>query len=255
MMWKAIGNSVIGTSHLARGATCEDAIQFRVLPDSHGGDVLICCVSDGAGSATHAAYAAQYCTKYAVEALDALVARQAVIAESDIYEIVENIYEHLAGEAKANETELNEYSCTLLGCCITGSKAVFFQIGDGAIVRIDSSGFYSPVWWPDNGEYQNSTSFLVDDMAFSNLNISIIEDSINEVAIFTDGLQMLALNMEPRQAHQPFFTGMFKYLRLADDVDKVSILQRKAAEYLDSTTINSRTDDDKTLFLATRLQQ
>jgi hypothetical protein len=77
---------------------------------------------------------------------------------------------------------------------------------------------------------------------------------VDEVAIFTDGLQMLALNMESRTVHQPFFSDLFRYLRMANDADKVSILNGKLATYLDSPGINGRTDDDKTLFLATRLE-
>jgi hypothetical protein len=41
---------------------------------------------------------------------------------------------------------------------------------------------------------------------------------------------------------------------MADSADKTEMLNKRLAEYLDSTQINERTDDDKTLFLATRLK-
>jgi len=46
---------------------------------------------------------------------------------------------------------------------------------------------------------------------------------------------------------------MFRSLRMAGDDSKIDILNKKLSDYLSSEIINSRTDDDKTLFLATKL--
>ena len=54
------------------------------------------------------------------------------------------------------------------------------------MVRNDGSGFYIPIWWPFNGEYQNTTSFIIDDRSFSHLNILALDEQVNEVALFTD---------------------------------------------------------------------
>lgn len=249
--WKAIGCSAAGTSHTEVGKPCEDAVTYTIV--ATGNPVLIGCVCDGAGSAAFGGYAATFCANYILKSLTELARMDAEFGEEAIFSMLEQIYYALAREAELQDVALNEYSCTVLACFVTGERALFFQIGDGAIVRGDSSGYYVPVWMPQNGEYQNSTSFLIDDKRFSNLKISIIEEQFNEVALFTDGLQLLALNMEAENVHQPFFSPLFKYLRLASDGDKIAVLQRKLAEYLDSSQINDRTDDDKTLFLATRL--
>ncbi len=253
MKWKTIGNSVKGTSHLATGKNCEDAIQYRVVTDGEGKEILLCCASDGAGSAKYAVDASFYTTRKIIDGLADPAFIESGFTETGLYSIVEHIYAGLTEGANDNGVALNEYSCTLLGCFITADKAAFFQVGDGAIVRNDGSGFYTPVWWPQNGEYQNATSFLVDDPTFSNLKITILNEAVNEVAIFTDGLQMLALNMEASNAHQPFFTPLFNHLQMADDEQKINVLNRKLEEFLNSAAINDRTDDDKTLFLATRL--
>lgn len=253
MSWKAIGKSVIGTSHTAGGKGCEDALQYAIIKDLDGTEALICCVSDGAGSALYAAEASEYCTRQVIDELSGFAASGTDVAEADIYNMLEDIYEGLLAKAEENEAEPNEYSCTLLGCYITRRKAVFFQIGDGAIIRNDADDFYTHIWWPHNGEYQNATSFLIDDNTFSNLNVTIIEEPIDEVALFSDGLQLLVLSTESRQVHQPFFTVLFRHLRMATDDERINLLNHKLEEYLDSKTINDRTDDDKTLFLATRL--
>lgn len=253
MSWKAIGQSVIGTSHTAAGKECEDAIAYRIVntPDNH--EVLICCASDGAGSALYAGWASEYTVNTVMEFATDLVANGNELDEGLLYTMLETVYEGLEKEAEEKEVELNEFSCTLLGCIATTTQTAFFQVGDGAIVRNDGSDFYTTVWWPENGEYQNTTSFLIDDSTFSNVNMQIINEGIDELAIFTDGLQLLALNIETQSVHQPFFSGMLKHLRMADDAQKTNVLYRKLGEYLDSAIINERTDDDKTLFLATRL--
>lgn len=99
----------------------------------------------------------------------------------------------------------------------------------------------------------NSTTFLIDDPNFRNLKTKIIEESIQEVAIFTDGLQMLTLNNESESVHQPFFKDLFKWLRMVSSEEHLSVLNGKLSAYLSGNVINSRTDDDKTLLLATRL--
>jgi hypothetical protein len=252
MMWKTIGQSVAGTSHITSAKGCEDATTYTSVQYREE-EALICACSDGAGSALYAAVASAYATREVISLATAMLQSNDEWQEADIFAMLENIYDGLATEAANREAALEEFSCTLLGCIITPSRSAFFQVGDGAIVRNDGTDFYTPVWWPYNGEYQNTTAFLTDDSTLNNVNILITEEPVTEVAIFTDGLQMLALNTETRTAHQPFFTDLFRYLRMASDEEKINVLNRKLAEYLDSKNINDRTDDDKTLLLATML--
>jgi len=253
MRWKAIGQSVTGTSHLQFNKTCEDAVSYAVIPNNAGEEeVLVCCASDGAGSATHAAKASNYITTATVEILSNCIKRNRDITEAVLQEMFESLYDELVKMASAG-VELNEFSCTLLGCVVFNNKAVFFQTGDGAIIRDDGNGNYVTVWWPQNGEYNNTTSFFIDDASFGHIKKVVVEETISEVGLFTDGLQLLALNNENLNVHQPFFTGMYKWLSMAKTNDDITVLNRKLREYLGSDSINNRTDDDKTLFLATRL--
>ncbi len=253
MSWQVIGKSVKGTSHTATGNECEDAARFDIVQDENGDDVLLCCASDGAGSALYAAEASATVTQEVVKRMAAWLQSGKELDESAVYAVLEDVYDILQKQATAVEAELNDFSCTLLGCCIAPAQAIFFQLGDGAIARLTDSG-YAHIWWPDNGEYQNATSFLIDDPNFGSLKILVLDEPVDEVALFTDGLQMLALNYEQQQIHQPFFNALFPSLRLADAAEKRTILNRRLEEYLDSTAINARTDDDKTLLLATRLK-
>ena len=72
------------------------------------------------------------------------------------------------------------------------------------------------------------------------------------MALLTDGLQGLALRFDTREAHGPFFEPMFARLRAEGEGEPESLREELRA-FLGSAPVNQRTDDDKTLVLATRL--
>ena len=74
---------------------------------------------------------------------------------------------------------------------------------------------------------------------------------MRECALLTDGLQLLALNFAKRSAHTAFFAPFFTTLRAAPEPTDLVVDLRA---FLDSSSVNSRTDDDKTLLLATRTE-
>ena len=49
--WRTAHASVIGTSHTATGAPCQDAGDCEVLAAADGSEILVAAVADGAGSA------------------------------------------------------------------------------------------------------------------------------------------------------------------------------------------------------------
>lgn len=253
MKWKAIGQSVIGTSHMQSGKACEDAVNYTIVQRPQQQDVLVCCASDGAGSAKYAQQASAFITGEITAKLTEMAVAGEEVDETALLTLFEGVYDAFVQMAANANEPLNEFSCTVLGAMVYPEKAVFFQTGDGAIIRDDGSGSYVPVWWPHNGEYSNTTSFFIDDASFSNLKILVLHQPVTEVGIFTDGLQLLALNNEAMNVHQPFFTGMFKWLRKTVAEEDIAILNKKLREYLAGELINSRTDDDKTLFIATKL--
>jgi len=252
MRWKVIGQNCIGTSHSKSNKSCEDSINY-ILVNNDEEEVLICCISDGAGSAKYAAEASSFVTKNVIDTLSEWVLKKKEIDENSIVVLGEMLFDKLSEKAMGRKVKLNEFSCTALGCVIFDKRALFFQVGDGAIIREDNNQSYTTIWWPDNGEYSNTTHFLIDDYNLSFLKKVTIEESIKEVAILTDGLQLLTLNSETRSVHQPFFSDLFKWLRLARNQNDIDILNKRLYQYLDSEIINVRTDDDKTLLLATRL--
>ena len=254
MRWKVIGQSVVGSSHVQFGKTCEDAQYHQIVQLVNDEEALICFASDGAGSAKYAEKASSTAVLSAVRLASNWLNEKEEVTDRVLIQLVEHIYDELEKMANLAGVPKNEFSCTLLGCIVLPDQAGFLQIGDGAIIRNDGYGNFNHIWWPHNGEYQNTTAFLIDDPNLSNLKVKVIAEAIAEVGIFTDGLQMLTLNNENLSVHQPFFNNLFPLLRRAEDPDHLSILNSRLIDYLSGPLINSRTDDDKTLLLATRVK-
>jgi hypothetical protein len=84
--------------------------------------------------------------------------------------------------------------------------------------------------------------------------IKLWREEIVNVAVLTDGLQMLALNMIVGDGgsvtaipHKPFFLPLFEFVANAED--KI-LAKEQLHRFLSSERITQRTDDDLTLVLA-----
>lgn len=169
------------------------------------------------------------------------------MTDDDVTEWFRFAHRALAAKAEQACVDLREFATTAMLALVGESFAIFGQIGDGAIAV---NGDHRPVFWPDNGEYFNTTVFLTDQDYERCLRITKVDGPINELAMFTDGLQLLALNFGNQTVHRPFFESMFRVMRECDDIDR---LRPDLVAFLDSAPVNSRTDDDKTLILAQRV--
>jgi hypothetical protein len=154
----------------------------------------------------------------------------------------------LALEACLRNLDVREFACTLLTAIVAPRHAAFAQVGDGAIV-VWRENAYQTVFWPQTGEYANTTYFLTNPDYEDRLEFRILEEEVEELALFTDGLQMLALHYQSRTVHGPFFAPMFQALHRAANAEE---LDGPLVRFLTSRAVNDRTDDDKTLILATR---
>ena len=152
-------------------------------------------------------------------------------------------------EAAQRQAGLRDLACTLLLAVVGDHSAAFAQIGDGAMVTCYGEE-YRPVFWPQAGEYANTTYFLTQDDFADHVEFVRFDERIDELAIFSDGLQRLALNIAGRMGHRPFFEPLFTRLRAAASGDD---LREPLRQFLESPRVAQRSDDDKTLILATRV--
>jgi len=179
-------------------------------------------------------------------------------AESDVVhtrrfalDTLDSIKAILQNEALQVNLRIREFACTLLVAIVSGNRSTFWQIGDGAICfRFPSEEQYRFAFWPVKGEYANATYFVTDEESLNELEFDTIEDSPADLALFSDGLERLALDFKTGEVHTKFFAGFFPYL-YREAAGRLIEIEQKLEEFLGSDRINSKTDDDKTLILAT----
>jgi len=224
--------------------------------DAGGSEVLVAVASDGAGTATLAQLGSRLACDLFVDEVKANVEggnTRALLSDNFIADWIGKFRRIAVGWSRADSARIQDFACTLLAAVVWSDRMVYFQIGDGAIVvsRRDEPDRYLVVCWPQQGEYANTTNFLTDADATEKVVREARSGSIDEVAVFTDGMQRLALDYRAQSAHGPFFAPLFAWLR-----PRIGGYSRELSDslavYLNSEKINSRTDDDKTLILATR---
>jgi len=250
MSWKVAASSVTGSSHTNRGESGQDFCRAGSIRLSDA-EYFIGLVADGAGSTTDGGRGAEIaCDSLHASILDAL--RQdgdiAAIPDATIRQWVTTARDAIAQEANEKGKRLRDFACTLLGAVAGDGHTFFFQIGDGAIViRVD--GAYETVFWPEQGEYANTTFFISDETYLDTLSIVHRDAAPDEIALFTDGIQNLALSFAQKQAHAGFFQPLFAALR-NDPATAFSDFAGQLRRFLLRDDVSARSDDDKTLVLA-----
>lgn len=255
-MWKYGFASIAGTWHVKASLPVQDACCAEVFITAQGEEVLIAVASDGAGSAAQAQFGSTLACDFFVAEVRAHFAggrSWQQLADDFIGGWIEKFQQQVLRETGQAESELPDFACTLLAVVIGRACAVYFQLGDGAMVVAgrEEPDRYVVVCWPQQGEYANTTNFVTDADAAEKVFREWRQGAIDEVALFTDGIQSLVLDYRAQTAHVPFFASLFAWLR-ARGVGQSRELAERLADYLNSEKINARTDDDKTLLLATR---
>lgn len=232
--WRAVCASATGSSHRARDEPGQDAVLVRGLPD--GG--LAVAVADGAGSAPLAAEGSALAVAAAVAAVE---------MGFDVAGAFEVAREALGGDDEARAARA---TTLLLAVFDAGDGALHVgQVGDGFVVVQRSSGLDVVVPAPER-EYLNETTFLSSAAWQDDLRVATAEtdaDGIEAVALSTDGLQLVALDLAAGGAPHPgFFAPLFSWAAGEDPSDA------ELAAFLASERVAERTDDDVTLALVVR---
>ncbi len=249
-MWKYLAQSVTGTSPLHSGLPCQHSCAARVV-ELADQPVLVLACSDGAGSAALSQFGSQLACQTLVDLVSGELRLYRAFDKVDrprAQQWVHEVHQRLGAEADLREAELRQLACTLLFAVVGRQGAAFGQLGDGAIIIGRPEG-YEHVFWPQSGEYINTTYFVTDARFADRLEFCWHDQPPDEVALLTDGLQMLALDYARQRVHSPFFAPMFVSLRAGDP----AVLEGPMRSFLESPTLAERTDDDKTLVLATRM--
>lgn len=254
--WRYAFASVAGSSHEKNGVGCQDASACRIIQTGNGEAVLIAAVSDGAGSANFSGLGSALACDLFIDGVDDHFQCRRTpeeLGEQFAREWVQQFQQAIARKAVCCQAKPRDFACTILTAVVGTDWAVFMQVGDGAIVTSlhDNSESYDWIFWPDNGEFANSTYFATESAAHKNIRIIFQRKIIDRVALFTDGMQRLTLHYESKTAFQPFFRPIFEELNSASN-EQMEKMNLNLAAFLKSPDVNARSDDDKTLIIASR---
>ena len=236
--WQVLGASVVGTTHQERDVPCEDAHATRVTATG----LMVVAVADGAGSAPRAARGAKIAVEAAVTAIeDDDVGDLDAVASAAVHAA------RFAVETEAGEEDVSELACTLIVVVTDGKALAHAQVGDGGVV-IRRNNAYEALAAPERGEYLNETCFITSASWEEQLCVGSTDAcGIDAFGVFTDGVQLLALDLVNGEPHPGFFAPLFDWASKphADTADLDA--------FLASERVGARTDDDKTLVLVTRV--
>jgi hypothetical protein len=155
--------------------------------------------------------------------------------------------QRLADEAAQQGWGLRELAATLIVLVSTEQCTAAAHVGDGAAVLHDPASGYVLLSAPQGGEYVNETTFLVSANYLDAAQFDCWPGRAAQVALFTDGLQRLALQLPLGKPHAPFFTPLFQFAQTAGPAAEAQL-----AAFLRAPRIAERADDDLTLLLAVR---
>lgn len=252
--WRYAHASVIGSAHVVQNTVCQDRFSCRVI-ETVSGEVLIAAVADGAGSTssgqTGAEIACDFFAEQAMEFLKAANASVESLTEEFGKRWISYLQAKIAAVALEEEKPVREFASTFVGAIVDKSGAAFYQIGDGAIVYSVSGASSSYCFGiePAEAEYVNMTDFITDATATERLRFNFVEEAIEDLILFSDGIFAVAVDYQTSKPHEPFLVPMIAPLRRGNDTDG---LNEKLERFLASPKINEKTDDDKTIILASR---
>ena len=253
--WRWASASAIGTSHGRAGTPCQDACRHLRLRTA-GGPVLVGVVCDGAGSAAHSDVGSALAADTFVDLVQSHFERGGNLVDVDAQTAsgwLAKVAETLEVHADQFDRAVRDYACTLVAAVVGEDAAAFLQVGDGAIVvsQGDTDG-WSWVFWPQHGEYSNTTNFVVSPDLAEVTDFALTPGRVREFAVFSDGIENLVLHHATRTVHEPFFERVMTPLRASTAIGHDGSLSEGLGRYLDTAQFNDRTDDDKTLLIATR---
>lgn len=249
-MWQAIGASAIGTGHVKNKRPCQDSHGYRILKDC-----IIAAAADGLGSAKRSEKGSELAVRSCLDYLEESLS----ISQPDTIEELENIIrfafiesrEALESVSEKENNPLRDYATTLLTVIALPDSLITGHVGDGGIVGMKQDGSCEMLSAPLKMEYANQVIPITADNLINHIRLSVYDEPYLAVALFTDGIQSLAMQLSDNTPHEPFFMPFFQGISKPMDTIDTS---GKLADFLSSERVCRRTDDDKTLLILGRVE-
>jgi 3-deoxy-D-manno-octulosonate 8-phosphate phosphatase KdsC-like HAD superfamily phosphatase len=249
MMWRYAAGQATGSAHEKTGLPCQDRFACAAILEN---DTLIAVVADGAGTAALAHVGAEIAVGTVSSVAQLGVRADRKDLQNVLREAAALARKRLLEAAEEKQASPRDLACTLLAVVLAPLGGAALQIGDGVIVTADQKPEWRWVFWPQKGEYANTTFFLSDERALADAVACDLGDDVQDVALMSDGVEPLALHFASRTAHAPFFKSVFTPLHASAANGEAPELSTALSAMLTTPAVRTRTDDDTTLVLATR---
>ena len=208
-------------------------------------------VSDGAGTAPYGGPGAWIVCRELLSQAGRWSATSSGLPDDQvIFDWVDAIRDRITRAAERRGSAPRQFAATMAAVVAADSETLVMQVGDSVVAGRTDGNWTVPLW-PETGEYASTTYFVTDSPA-ARLNLARDSNSFDGFALFSDGIEAIALDHSEQQAHRPFLDPMIKAIDDVPGSGRLSGLSEKLARYLGSDRVNERTDDDKTLILLSR---
>ena len=208
--WRWAGACATGTSHIERDIECQDRAACIIV-----GEFVLAVVSDGAGSASHAARGAWIsCTEFLRHAKKYLAGPGSLtdLDQEVVLGWLDDVRTRIDASAAAACLPRRDFAATLVAVLVHPTGAVVAHIGDGAaVVRDRASGEWSVASWPSHGMYVSMTDFVTDDPQ-PKLVLVHVKSPIDRFAVFSREPRP-RLHKSPRPAEAvrgPLWVGRYR---------------------------------------------
>lgn len=247
--WRWAAASETGTSHIKLGTRKQDALSCILVGDNEF-PVFSGIICDGAGSAEFGGEGASVLCRIMTLAIrEHFKSSYEMPVEEQVWTWIDSARESLAIAARRRSIKRQAFASTLVMLVSTPNDCLTVHIGDGAIVGRERSGAWRAISWPESGEYASTTFFVTEDPA-PKVRIAHFDPDFDAIALFSDGIENLALDQRSMVPHEPFFHTMMSPLDATPGIGKNNKLSAALASFLNSEKVCQRTDDDKSLILA-----
>ncbi|MGU9849739.1 PP2C family serine/threonine-protein phosphatase [Pseudomonas koreensis] len=242
--WRWAAASCVGTSHQRMGTRKQDAFSVvRINPHT-----FCAVVSDGAGSASYGGQGASIICRSLIANFRSWFKQHNCLPHNEVILCWIDLVRDLLSEVAARRgLTRRQFAATLVMLVVFKGRVLALQVGDSALVA-RKAGVWEALCWPENGEFASTTYFVTDDpeVRLHTFNKDFEYDAF---ALFSDGLEAVALEQATQQPFAGFFDPMLKPVDQMDGEGRLVELSGALARYLESPALCERTDDDKTLIL------